>query len=40
MFYLEAALKFEKRDKIIMGVGIFLSVSFFVGTIYFRSGAF
>jgi len=31
---------FEKRDIIIISVGIALSVLFFTLTIYFRSGAF
>jgi hypothetical protein len=31
---------FEKKDKIIIAVGIFLTVAFFAVTVYFRSGAF
>ncbi len=31
---------FEKRDKIIIAAGIVLTVAFFFGTIYFRSGLF
>lgn len=33
-------MSFEKRDMVIIGVGIVLSVVFFGLTIYFRSGAF
>lgn len=31
---------FEKRDVIIMTLGITLAVVFFFGTLYFRSGIF
>jgi hypothetical protein len=31
---------FEKKDKVIIGLGILLTVAFFVATLYFRSGAF
>jgi hypothetical protein len=33
-------MSFEKRDMVIIGVGIVLSIFFFALTIYFRSGAF
>lgn len=33
-------MAFEKRDKIIIGLGLALTVIFFLATIYFRSGAF
>ncbi len=33
-------MAFEKRDKIIIGVGILLTILFFILTVYFRSGAF
>jgi hypothetical protein len=33
-------MAFEKRDKVIMGVGIAVTIIFFLATVYFRSGAF
>lgn len=33
-------MAFEKRDKLILGIGITLTILFFLVTIYFRSGAF
>lgn len=33
-------MAFEKRDKVIMGVGIAVTILFFLATVYFRSGAF
>lgn len=33
-------MAFEKRDKLIIGVGLSATIIFFLVTIYFRSGAF
>lgn len=33
-------MAFEKRDKVIISVGIVITIIFFLATVYFRSGAF
>lgn len=33
-------MAFEKRDKVIVAVGITLTITFFLVTVFFRSGAF
>lgn len=33
-------MAFEKRDKVIIGVGLVVTILFFLATVYFRSGAF
>jgi hypothetical protein len=33
-------MAFEKRDKVVIGLGITITIIFFLVTVYFRSGAF